>query len=326
MMFFLYFYDIIQEDRNIYEKVVRYEYMKIGIDLGGSHIAIGVVDTRGKILEKVEKRITNKEKSIIKKVIEDYICEKTKGLIKQYKINEIGIAIPGTIKDEIVVKSVNLGLKNYDIVKKLQEKVDLPIKIRNDAKCAAIAENVYGALKSYNRSIFLTLGTGIGGAVIINNELLNTGALPGCEFGHIIIEKNGKECKCGKKGCWEKYASMKAFKDNLREFLGLDEKTSGKELLDILRKNNKNNPNYLQINKLIEQYIEYLSIGISNLINIFEPEAIGIGGSFVYYEEIFLEKLKTKLLNDNLLFNERKEIIIQTAILDNDAGMIGAIL
>ena len=129
-----------------------------------------------------------------------------------------------------------------------------------------------------------------------------------------------------KKGCWETYASMKAFKDNLREILNLDEKTSGKELLDMLRKMNKNNPKYIQINKLIEQYIEYLSIGISNLINIFEPEAIGIGGSFVFYEEIFLEKLKNKLLKDNLLFNERKEANIQTAILDNDAGMIGAIL
>ncbi len=300
--------------------------MKIGIDLGGSHIAMGIVDNRGKILEKVEKRITKAEKGNIKKVIEEYILEKTENFLKQYKVTEIGMAIPGTVKDGIVVKSVNLGLKNYDIIKKLQEKIDLPIQIRNDAKCAAIAENVYGALKSYDRSIFLTLGTGIGGAVIIHNELLDTGALPGCEFGHMIIEKNGKECKCGKKGCWEKYASMKAFKDSLREILGVDEKTSGKELLDILRKNDKNNPKYMQINKLIEEYIQYLSIGISNLINIFEPEAIGIGGSFVYYEEIFLEALKKTLLEKNLLFNERKEIVIQTAILDNDAGIIGATL
>ena len=300
--------------------------MKIGIYLGGSHIAIDVIDNKGKILEKVEKRIIKAEKNNIKKVIEEYIIEKTANFLEQYKITEIGIAIPGTVKNEIVVKSVNLGLKNYEIVKKLQEKIALPIHIRNDAKCAALAENAYGALKSYDRSIFLTLGTGIGGAVIIHNELLDTGELPGCEFGHMLIEKNGNLCKCGKRGCWETYASMKAFKDNLREILDLDERTSGKELLDMLRKMDKNNPKYIQTNKLIEQYIDYLSIGISNLINIFEPEAIGIGGSFVFYEEIFLDKLKTKLLKDNLLFNERKEIIVQTAILDNDAGMIGAIL
>lgn len=300
--------------------------MKIGIDLGGSHIAIGVVDNNGKILEKVEKRITKAEKNTLRKVIEEYIIEKTEVFFQHYKITEIGIAIPGTVKNNIVVKSVNLGLKNYEIVKNLQQNINLPIKIRNDAKCAALAENTYGSLKSFDRSIFLTLGTGIGGAVIIDNELLNTGELPGCEFGHMIVEKNGRQCNCGKKGCWEKYASMKIFKDNLREILGLDEKTSGKDLLDILRKTNKKSSNYTQINKLIEQYIEYLSIGISNLINIFEPEAIGIGGSFVFYEEIFLEKLKTKLVKDNLLFNERKEINIQTAILDNDAGIIGATL
>ena len=300
--------------------------MHIGIALGGSHIAIGVVDNSGKILEKVEKRITKAEKKYIKKVIEEYIIEKTTNFLQQYKITEMGIAIPGTVKNEIVVKSVNLGLKNYEIVKNLQDKVELPISIRNDAKCAALAENTYGALKSYDRSIFLTLGTGIGGAVVIHNALLDTGELPGCEFGHMLIEKNGKLCKCGKKGCWETYASMKAFKDSLREILNLDEKTSGKELLDMVRKMNKNNPKYTQINKLIEQYIDYLSIGISNLVNIFEPEAIGIGGSFVFYEEIFLEKLKRKLVEDNLLFNDRKQINIQTAILDNDAGMIGAIL
>ena len=298
--------------------------MKIGIDLGGSHIAIGVVDNKGKILEKVAKRITASEKNAIKKVIEDYIIEKTKNVIEQYKITGMGIAIPGTVKEGTVIKSVNLGLKNYEIVKKLQKSINLPITIRYDAKCAAIAENTYGSLKSYDRTIFLTLGTGIGGAAIIHNELLDAGSLPGCEFGHMVIERNGRECNCGNKGCWEKYASMKAFKDDLRAILDLDEKTSGKELLDILRKNDKHHPKYLQMNKLVEQYIEYLSIGISNLVNIFEPEAIGIGGSFVFYEEIFLEKLKKKMLQDKLLFNERKEIIIQTAILDNDAGIIGA--
>lgn len=300
--------------------------MKIGIDLGGSHIAIGVVDNKGKIVEKVQKRIMKAEKANIKKTIEEYIFEKVKLFISEYKISEVGIAIPGTVKNGVVIKSVNLGLKNYKISERLQTKIDIPIKIRNDAKCAAIAENKYGTLKSFNRNVFLTLGTGIGGAVIIDNKLLDTGDLPGCEFGHIIIEKNGKECNCGKRGCWEKYASMKAFKDNLRKVLNLDEKTSGKELLDIIRKNNSNNEKYSKINKIIDEYIEYLSIGISNLVNIFEPEAIGIGGSFVFYEEVFLEKLKRRILQGNLLFNDRKEIIIQTAILNNDAGIIGATL
>ncbi len=300
--------------------------MKIGVDLGGSHIAIGAVDNNGKVIEKFEKRITKTEKKNIKKTIEEYIIEKTKMLQEKYKITSIGIAVPGTIENGVILKSVNLELKNYPLLDKLKENINIPIKIKNDTKCAAIAENIYGALREYNSGIFLTLGTGIGGAIIINNKLLEVGELPGCEFGHMIIQKNGLQCNCGKKGCFEKYASMKALKDNLRNVLNLDEKTSGKDLLDIIRRNPQGSENFNKINKVIEEYIDNLSIGISNLINIFEPEAVVIGGSFVFYEEIFMNRLKEKILNNSLLFNQRKEIIIQTAILGNDAGLIGSTL
>ena len=175
--------------------------MKIGIDLGGSHIAIGVVNNNGIIVEKIEKRIMSKEKENIKKVINEYVIDNVNILKEKYDITNIGIAIPGTIKEGIIVKSVNLGIENYPIVEELKNSIQLPIQIQNDAKCAGIAENRYGSLKSYQRSIFLTLGTGIGGAVLINHQLLNTGNLPGCEFGHMIIQKEGIPCKCGKKGC-----------------------------------------------------------------------------------------------------------------------------
>lgn len=298
--------------------------MKIGIDLGGSHIAVGVVNNKGIIVEKVEKRLISTEKKNIKKTIEDYIIENVNNFCNKYDITELGMAIPGTLKDNVILKSVNLGIENYNIVDKLNEKIKLPIKIKNDAKCAAIAENVYGCLKKYKRSIFLTLGTGIGGAVIINNKLLDTGDLPGCEFGHLVIEKNGIQCNCGKKGCWERYASMKSFKNKLRKELGYTEQTRGQELFDIIRNNNIKNENYETIEKVVDEFINDLSIGIANLINIFEPEAVGIGGSFIYFEEVLLDRLKLKLTNSNLLFNPRKEVVIETAILGNDAGIIGA--
>lgn len=300
--------------------------MKIGIDLGGSHIAIGVVNNKGRIIEKIEKRILENERKDIKKTIEDYICENIKNLSKKYKITQLGIAIPGTVTNNKIIKSVNLGIEKYDIVKSLSKKIKLPIKIRNDAKCAAIAENRYGCLKDYNRSIFLTLGTGIGGAVIINNKLLDTGELPGCEFGHMVIEEDGLLCKCGKFGCWEKYASMKTFRDNLRKVLGHTENTSSQELLKILSNTKESDNNYKEIQKVIERYIKDLGIGIANLVNIFEPEVIGIGGSFVYFEDILLEKLKEKLKEKDILFNHREKIKIETAILENSAGIIGAIL
>ncbi len=294
--------------------------MKIGIDLGGSHIAIGVIDDKGYIVEKIEKRLLSKDKKNIKETIENYIIKNTNELMSKYKIKEIGIAVPGTIKDGIILKSVNLGVSNYNIIDNLKKEINLPIKIRNDAKCAAIAENKIGALKDYSRSIFLTLGTGIGGAVIINNKLLDTGELPGCEFGHVIIQKDGLKCNCGKNGCFEKYASMKALKTNLRHVLGVDEKTRGQELLDIIRKN----PDNEELNKVIDEYIEYLSIGLSNLINIFEPEAIGIGGSFVYFSDVLLDKLIKNIIKKQYLFNKREKLIIIPAALGNDAGIIGA--
>lgn len=300
--------------------------MKVGIDLGGSHIAIGVVNNKGKIVEKFEKRILSNEKKYIEKTIEKIIFEHIKDLSSKYKIEEIGIAAPGTIKDGKIIKAYNLGIEEYNIVEKLSKEIKVSIKIKNDAKCAAIAEHKYGCLKEYNRSIFLTLGTGIGGAVIINNKLLDAGNLPGCEFGHLIIEKDGLLCGCGKFGCWQQYASMKALKNNLRKELGYDEQTDSKQLLNLLRNIKTSDKDFSTINNIVEEYIEDLSIGISNLINIFEPEVIGIGGSFVYFKDILLDKLKNKLLNDNLLFNSRKEIKIETAILENDAGIIGAVL
>ena len=300
--------------------------MKIGIDLGGSHIAIGVVDKSGKIIEKTEKRITSVEKRNIKKNIEDYIIENTNNFIKKYKIENVGIAIPGTVNSTTIIKSVNLGLEHYNIVEKLEKEIKIPIKIKNDAKCAALAESKYGSLKKYKRTLFLTLGTGIGGAVIIDGKLLDTGELPGCEIGHMIIEKDGLLCNCGKYGCFERYASMKALKNNLRKVLGVDEKTRGQELLDIIRNNNESNPKYKEIEQVIREFIDSLSIGISNLVNIFEPEAIGIGGSFVFFEDVLLNRLKDNLLNEKYLFNKREKIQIETTVLGNDAGIIGATL
>ena len=300
--------------------------MKIGIDLGGSHIAIGIVDKNGIIIEKKEVRILEKEKEDITNFNENYINENVIDFMKKYNIESIGIAIPGTISETSIIKSVNLEIENYNIVQKLSEKINLPIKIKNDAKCAALAENSFGALKNYERSIFLTLGTGIGGAAIIDDKLLNTGNLPGMEVGHMIINKDGLPCKCGNKGCFEKYASMKAFKNNLRDALELTETTSGEELLEIIRNNNKTSEDYEKIEQVINEFIKNLSIGISNLVNIFEPEAVVIGGSFVYFKDVLLNRLRKYIQEEQLLFNQRDKLEINLAILGNDAGIIGATL
>lgn len=303
--------------------------MKIGIDLGGSHIAIAVVKEDGTLID-IRDTILTEENPIAKQeIIEKYIIENAKDLMGKHQITEIGIAIPGTVNKTTIVKSVNLGIENYNIVEAIQREIPLRIKINNDAKCAALAENTYGCLKNYNRTLFLTLGTGIGTAVIINDQLLDTGTLPGCEAGHMVIHKDGLQCNCGRKGCFEKYGSMKAFKENLRKVLNFEEYQTGKMLAEILKRNEANELSVelsQKIDKVQEEYIEDLSTGIANLINIFEPEAIGIGGSFVYFADVLLPKLKAKLLEKNTLFNTRTEIIIVPAELGNDAGIIGSSL
>ena len=296
--------------------------MKIGIDLGGSHIAVGLVESNGNIVSKKEVQILKEDEKNIKNIIENYIITSVNEMTEFHKVEEIGLAIPGTVSKTKVVKSVNLGLEDYNIVEVLNQKIKQPIKIKNDAKCAAIAENTYGSIKQYPNAVFLTLGTGIGGAVTINHKLLSPENVPGFEFGHMIIKQNGKKCRCGKRGCFEQYGSMRVFKQKLIDALELDEKIDGEKLLKRLKREKKN-PTIIEI---IDEYTTDLSVGISNLINIFEPDAIGIGGSFVHFSDILLPILKEKILNDNLLFNKREDIIINIATLGNDAGIIGATL
>ena len=296
--------------------------MKIGIDLGGSHISVGAIDESGKILSQEDIQILEEDKRNIKDIIENYILTSVKKIIEFHKVESIGIAIPGTVNERKIIKAVNLGLENYDIVGRLSKEINLPIKIKNDAKCAAIAESTYGSIKEYENSLFLTLGTGIGGAVVFNHKLLDPKKVPGFEFGHMIITKNGRLCNCGKRGCFERYGSMKVFKQEVINELNLDEKISGEELLKKVEKEQQDPA----VENIIDEFTENLSIGISNLINIFEPEAIGIGGSFTYYADILLPKIKSKILDGNLLFNKREDIIINAATLGNNAGMIGTTL
>jgi glucokinase len=267
-----------------------------------------------------------KEKIDIKKSIEEYVVSNSFEFMKKYKIQSIGIAMPGTAVDGVILTSGNVGINNYNLKEKLQEKIDLPITIRNDAKCAAVAESTYGVLKGYDRSIFLTLGTGIGGAAFIDGKLLTAGNRPGYEFGHMVIQKDGIECTCGRKGCFERYASMKVFKTNLRKVLGVDDTTRGEELLKIIRETTEKDEKYSAIQKVISEFIDNLSLGIVNLINIFEPQVIGIGGSFIHFEDVFLERLIEKVNTELKGRDERENIVIRTAVLGNDAGIIGATL
>lgn len=300
--------------------------MKIGIDIGGSHIAVGLVE-KNNILIKKEKDITSIDKETIEEFLIKSIIEYINEILKEknIKINDIekiGIASPGTIKDGVIIKATNLGIKNFNIILELKKHFNVDITIRNDGKCAALAEKECGSVKKYSDIVYLCLGTGIGSGVIINDKLLKPKRYEGFEFGHTTIQKNGMLCSCGKKGCLEQYASMKVFKKSIITALKLEEDINGIDLLEKL----KNKIEDVQINKIIEEYLDNLALGIENIINIFEPEVICIGGSFVYYKDILLEKLKNKLKEKNAIFNDENIPDIVCAKLKNDAGIIGATL
>lgn len=266
-----------------------------------------------------EDRINVKE-SIVKIIIELLNQVMDEANVDLNDIEFIGIASPGTISDNIIKQATNLGLENFDLIAELQKYINLPMQIKNDSKCAALAEKHYGAMRDYDDGVFLCIGTGIGGAAFINGQMLVPKRFSGFEFGHMVINKGGRQCTCGKRGCFETYASIRAFRNKIAEVLDIDNDFSGQYLREqLLDFNNE------KIEEVVEQFIEDLSIGICNLIDIFEPEIVVLGGSFSYYEgNPVYDRLIEKISQKNSRFNSMAMPKIELAKLKNDAGIIGA--
>lgn len=293
--------------------------MKIGIDMGGSHVAIGIVNENGEIIEKFEKDIKTMEEQA-KDEMSTYIIENISKIEQNYDIEKIGIGSPGTPKNGILTNLVNLKIKEFDITSILKEHFDIPVILKNDAKCAGLAEKTYGALKDYQDAIFLCLGTGIGANIFMAGKELQPIQNPGMEIGHMVIDKNGIECNCGKKGCFETYCSIKRLKNKLINEMNLSQEISSKELLEILKLRCQEE----NIKKILEEYIDNLNIGLSNIIDIFAPQAICLGGGFVYFEEILYKPFLEKYYNERKSFYKDGIPDIKLAVLGNDAGIIGA--
>lgn len=302
--------------------------MRIGIDLGGSHIAIGLVDDNLEIIEKRTYYMNDRKSQLLEDYIVSSIKDGIKAIIKSAdikleEIEQIGIAVPGNPKDGCIKNVVNLQIKEFNIAERLSNTFEnVQIKLENDGKCAAIAEKYNGALKEYKDCVFLCIGTGIGGAAFINDTFLKPIRNSGFEFGHMIIKKDGEKCKCGNNGCFEAYCSKRKFKEEMQKILKIDEYVGAKELTDKIEENLDKKA----VKELLEEYIDNLAVGISNIINILEPEAICIGGSMSHYEDLILNKLREKINSGEYLFNKENPPKIIAAKNGNDAGIIGATL
>lgn len=297
--------------------------MKIGLDIGGSHIAIGVINDENKLLQKYEKDIkisesTNPEKYLLDNII--MLIEDMIGKIGKDKIDLIGIACPGNIQNGKIISAKNLNIKNLEIAKELENKFNIKTVVRNDGKCAALAEKSIGVIKDLKNACFLILGTGVGGAVFIDGEMILPKRESGFEIGHMVIDINGEKCTCGRFGCFETLCSMRKFKRDIIEKLQLSQSITGIEIRQLLEDKNT----YKLVQDIINSFLHNLSIGIANLVRMFKPEAVCIGGSFTHYESILLDKLKKELEKEVALFNSNDLPQILMATLKNDAGIIGA--
>lgn len=297
--------------------------MKIGIDLGGSHIGIGLIEGY-ELKATVDKFFVTEDRKDMENAILRNIDELINKLLIENNIDikhieKIGVASPGTVTNGKIT-SWNLGIKDFDLKSRLEEKYKLFIKIRNDGKCAALVEKAYGAMKNYDDCLFVNIGTGIGGAVFLGGKLLEPKKHSGFEFGHMTLVKDGIKCTCGKKGCFERYCSIKALKTKITNTLGIDgTDISGQYLREEIMVKYHD-----EVQDDINEFIDYLKIGICNLIDIFEPEVICFGGSFSYYEgHPVLNKLIEEINKPNTTFNKEKQNIV-TAYFKNDAGIIGA--
>lgn len=290
--------------------------MKIGIDLGGSHIGVALVNNQSEIIAQKEHDWNKQERENFFVAIEVYCREMIKQLLIENQVNsieKIGIGFPSkNILNGIVYEKE----KKFNLPSILENEFHVPTYLKNDVKCAALCEKKLGSLKKFSNCLFITLGTGIGGAYFYQNELVIPNTYQGLEVGHMIIEKNGKRCRCGRNGCFEEYASMRILREKIEREFEVKEITYEKvnELLE-------NESTKEKMNAIIAQYIDNLAIGLSNLIFIFEPDAISIGGSFIYFSSILMEKLKLKLKE---IFKNRKIPDIVIAEYGNNAGMIGA--
>lgn len=303
--------------------------MKIGVDIGGSHIGIGLIDKNGEILEKKEVLIQTKQKEFEDKSIE--IIEILKRTImdildnKNCKIELIGISVPGIAYGTKSVKLENLGIDEIDF-SELGNVFNTKVRAINDGNAAALAEKKYGSLKKYKDCVFLCLGTGVGGAVFLNDKLLEARNGLGFEIGHMIIEKDGLLCNCGKKGCLEKYCAMNVLKEKvLKELWSIykDENILEKKYFSDLVKENIDNK---QIQKSMDEFTDNLVIAFSNLIDLFLPEAICLGGSFAYFKEWMFDDLVRKINDRKYAFYKSYMPKIEIAEFKNDAGIIGSII
>ncbi len=308
----------------------------LGIDLGGTFIKAGIVDDEGKIIRKDSlatevdggvDHVAERMAEISLKVIKD-------AGLSVSDIAYAGVASPGTAdcgSGEMVYCS-SIPFLHYPLAKKISDLTGIEkVYIENDANAAAKGEASVGSAKGYKTSIMITLGTGIGGGIIIDGKIFTGFNFAAAEVGHMVIDPSGPECQCGRKGCWEKLASATALIRMAREKMAEDpdtvmwelcghdlSKVDAKVPFDAKRAGDKAG------SEVVEKYIFYLACGLTNLIDLLEPEIITVGGGVCNEGDYLLDPVRAIIEKEQYSRNGELKTKIVRAALGNDAGMIGA--
>ena len=308
----------------------------IGIDVGGTNLVSGLVNEKGRILDKVshpvDKAMTAEELCVELARLAKKVCEM--GALDYSQIEAVGVGLPGVVDNGtgMVVQTPNMAFSNTPFRTLFQKEWNVPVFLANDANCAAVGEYWAGAAKGCDPAVVVTLGTGIGGGLVVGGKLFTGFANSGMEVGHMIIQPNGVLCGCGNRGCWEQYGSatalirltqleMERTKDSVLWDLceGDRFKVQGRTAFQGARLDDPAAKRVLHI------YLQGLSIGIINLINILQPEIICLGGGISNAEDdLLLEPLRDLVLQGT--FDKSRPTRLEKASLGNDAGVVGAAL
>lgn len=308
--------------------------MYIGIDLGGTNIAVGVVTDAGEILaqDSVPTLAEREYPEIVKDMA--MLCErvaKEAGCTMQ-DIKAIGIGCPGSIdrKNGIVSYANNLKMDHTPLAAELQKYFDLPVQVENDANAAAFGEYMING-EGVDHFIFITLGTGVGGGIIINKEIYSGFNGAGGELGHFTLVFDGEPCTCGNAGCWEAYASVTALirqtkaameknPDSLMHSIVAQQgKVNGRTAFDAAKQGDK------AAQEVVDTYVSYVAAGVMSMINIFQPEKFVIGGGISKEGDRLLKPI-IDFVNQYGYNKYLEKTEIKVATLFNDAGIIGAAL
>ncbi|MBQ8961555.1 MAG: ROK family protein [Ruminococcus sp.] len=306
----------------------------VGIDLGGTNIVAGVVDEEYNIIAKASTK-TNCPRP--EKEIADDMAKMALEAVKNAgltidQIEWVGVGSPGIANSStgVLEYSNNLGFKNTPLVKYIQETIDKPVFIENDANAAAYGEYVAGAAKGARNAVCITLGTGVGSGIIIDGKIYAGSNFAGAEIGHTVIEVDGAQCSCGRKGCFEAYSSatglirmtkeaMAEHPDSVMSKMAQERgKVTARTSFDCMRAGDK------YAKDVVDKYIKYLAAGITNTINIFQPDVLCIGGGVCNEGDPLLLPMKALVEKEVYTRDSEKNCQIVIAKLGNDAGIIGA--